>query len=355
MKFVFRSVSMSLLTLLFVGNLPTESPAQGSRIFSHYTKAHKEGKYSDCKSCHATPTFPTRNWISPRPDKQDPFPDVRNFPYHTACFACHERDKFANGGAFCAGCHTASGIRAKGGAGVRPFPISSHPTQFTTVFPHDVHQDIIAAKPNKGDFATAHFVVASFKRTDDEKGPAFYNCAVCHQSAAAPVKSTERDPLSDQKAAAGVKDAFSAKANYFKAVPDSHAFCFTCHYQRTEPISINCAGCHKYADKPYADSSIVRRFSMKFSHEQVKKDKPDEKAHNQDCMTCHTETVRSSDLKELKSQLKPDVPYVTCANCHESDLSKEVDERAKDSAFQCTYCHTPNLGRYKTPASHRSY
>ena len=170
-----------------------------------------------------------------------------------------------------------------------------------------------------------------------------------------PVKFDERDPLTDTKASPAVKDPFAAKPEYFKSSPNSHAFCFTCHYQRTEPISTDCAGCHKLADKPYFERDVIPRFSIKFSHEEVKKDKPDEKVHNQDCMTCHTQTVRSSDLQVLKSQKEPDVAYVTCSNCHEADLSKEVDARAKDPAFQCVYCHTRDLGRYKTPASHHSY
>src|SRR3954453_6082090 len=151
MKNALRSALAGLAILVFAAGLITTSLAQkGGNVFSHYTKAHKEGKYADCKSCHATPTFPTRNWVLPRADKQDPFPDVRNFPYHTACFGCHERDKFANGGAFCAGCHTAPGLRARA---VKGFPVKSHPTQFTTVFPHDVHQDIIASKGAKGGYA----------------------------------------------------------------------------------------------------------------------------------------------------------------------------------------------------------
>jgi hypothetical protein len=352
MKNFFRSALVGSMAILFAGGLLSTSMAQkGGRIFSHFTRAHKEGKYADCKSCHATPTFPTRNWVLPRADKQDPFPDVRNFPYHTACFACHERDKFANGGAFCAGCHTAPGLRARA---VLPFPIKSHPTQFVTVFPHDVHQDIIASKGTKGDYAVAHFVLASFT-ADDNKDIASYNCAVCHTTFDKPVKSSERDPLSDKKLSPPIPDPFAAKAAYFKSVPNSHAYCFTCHYQRTSPISTDCAGCHKLADKPYFERTDVPRFSIKFSHEEVKKDKPDEKVHNQDCVTCHTQTVRSSNLQELKSQKDPDVAYVTCANCHEADLSKETDERAKNPAFQCTYCHTKNLGRYKTPASHHTY
>jgi hypothetical protein len=352
MRKLLRLAIITVLAIVFAGIFLPVSRAQiGGRIFSHNTKAHKDGKYADCKSCHATPTFPTRNWILSRPDKQDPFPDVRNYPYHTACFGCHERDKFANGGAFCAGCHTAPGLRARA---VLPFPNKAHRTQFETVFPHDVHQDIIASKQEKGGFAVAHFVLAAYKPAD-EKEPASYNCAVCHATSKGAVKWTERDPITDKKISPAIKDDVKATADYFKAEPDSHAYCFTCHYQRTAPISTKCDGCHTLADKSYFDRTDVPRFSIKFSHEQGKKDKPEEKVHNQDCMTCHTQTVRSSNLKELKSQKEPDVAYVTCANCHESDLSKEVDERAKDAAFQCTYCHTRNLGRYKTPASHHTY
>jgi hypothetical protein len=336
------------ITLLAAGVLAQQG------VFSHRTAAHREKKYSDCKSCHATPSFPTRNWTAARPDKQDPFPDVRNYPYHTACWGCHVQDRFAAGGASCLGCHNSAG-KAAGRSGVRPFPNHAHPTQFVTIFPHDKHQDVLAMRRETDGFAPAHFVRASYTPAAVPKDDDYYNCSVCHQTSETQVKWKERDPLSEPKAVGSTSDKFNATPAYFKTMPNSHASCFSCHYQRTEPISTNCAGCHKLADKNYFPGTDTLRFSIKFSHEQTKKDKPDEKAHNQACLTCHNTVARSSDLKDLATQRPPDVPYITCATCHEADLDNETAERTKNTAFQCTYCHTGALGRYKVPASHRTY
>ena len=349
-----RLIKISLLVvpvLMFAGSFMTRSLAQQG-VFSHFTKAHREKKYSDCKSCHASPTFPTRNWTAPRPDKEDPFPDVRNYPYHPSCWGCHVQDRFAAGGASCLGCHNAAGKTA-GRSGVRTFPNKAHPTQFVTVFPHDLHQDVVARRQDIGGFAPAHYVLASFAPVPDQND--FYNCSVCHETAKNKVTWSERAPLAEPKTGAAGTQDFKAAPDFFKTLPDSHAYCFSCHYQRTAPISTDCAGCHKLADKPYFERKDVPRFSIKFSHEETRNNKPEEKVHNQACLTCHNSTAGRSNLAELRDQKVPDVPYITCATCHESDLDNEVKERAKDTAFQCTYCHTGGLGRYKTPASHRSY
>src|SRR5438552_5070312 len=136
MKNRFRIILLGLAAIVFANNFLTVSTAQKRMIFSHNTPAHKvdkKGKSLDCSSCH---TLPTKNWASPRTDKQEPFPDVATFPSHTACFVCHADDKFRNGGAICGTCHIVPSMRAKV---LLSFPIKSQPSQFATVFPHDTH------------------------------------------------------------------------------------------------------------------------------------------------------------------------------------------------------------------------
>jgi hypothetical protein len=234
-------IFVSLIAGFLAIGYSTESYAQ-RRVFSHNTKAHKTGKYSNCASCH---TLPTSNWTAPRADKQPSFPDVKNFPYHTSCFGCHAKDLFkqGSGGAFCGGCHTIPSMRAT--KATRPFPIKAHPTQFTTLFPHNVHQDIIASNAPQRDYAVGHaapasyFVPASYTAaTADEKDePKFYNCVICHETTATMPKFTTRKitTTAEELAAlpAVVPDTFAVPvaATFVKNTPDSHTSCFKCHYQ----------------------------------------------------------------------------------------------------------------------------
>ena len=361
MTYRIRFILIGLAAIIFAGSFLTESIAQkGMQTFSHTTPAHREGKYSDCKVCH---TLPTRNWMSSRADKEDPFPDVTNFPFnlpdsqgrvtHTACFGCHTKDIYSNGGVFCAGCHLVAGPRATGGNGVRPFPNKAHGTQFTTIFPHDAHQDIIASNDRRDGVAVGHFVLASYSIATDQKKIEFYNCAVCHKTEKDVPLWAARKPITDQKPPAAEKDNFKPSAEYFKDVPTNHASCFSCHYQRIQPISTNCAGCHNLADKRYTESSVVERFSLKFSHEQLgKKSQVGERVHAKDCMTCHLHTAGSFDLQALKNKAEPEVPFSTCVSCHNDDIKDQLEKRQQDKAFQCNYCHTSAIGRYNKPDSH---
>ena len=346
MKNRFRLILIGLVVLTFAGSFLPITFAQ-KKVFSHSTPAHKEGKYKDCSSCH---TLPTKNWESPRSDKLGPFPDVVTFPSHTSCFGCHNRDIYSNGGAFCGTCHVVPTMRARE---VLAFPIKSHSHQFTTIFPHDVHQDIIASNYTKADVAVAHFVLASFGPDDNKQQ--FNNCAICHQTPTdlprfmtRPPKTTVA-PLADAAA-----DNFEPKAGFFKDMPTGHASCFSCHYQGVKQMGVNpqvagsdCASCHRLADKPYTPSNVLLRYSLKFNHQ--------DKDHvNKDCTVCHVRIVQNSDVQKMKDA---DVPYIACAACHGDKLTEEAGKRAdseknKQPAFQCTYCHTSALGRFPIPASH---
>lgn len=364
MRIRVRSFLLFAAALILAAGVMTTSLAQrGGRVFNHNTKDHKQskdGKALECSYCH---TLPTSNWQQPRADKESPFPDVRNYPFnrpgsrpresHTACFGCHQNDLYANGGAFCAGCHTVAGPRARGGAGMRPFPYPGHQTQFTTIFPHDLHQDILATLI-RPDVAVAHFVNASYSTdTKDAKKPEFYNCSVCHQTAVKTPPFATRAPVTDEKPPKANADPFVPKAQFFKDVPTGHADCFICHYQRTPPISTDCAGCHKLEAKQPAVSNTVTRSSLKFDHEGLGvKVQIGERIHAKDCMTCHVRTAANNDLQTLKRKTEPEVPFSTCVSCHADDFKADLKKRDENSAYQCAYCHTTAIGRYKMPDSH---
>lgn len=314
--------------------------AQKKGGFSHATAAHKK---QECGSCHKNPTA---NWVTARG-----FPDVADFPGHVACFACHKSDFFAgNKPAICAGCHVNPGPR---GAGRFPFPASNRQHEFSTIFPHSVHQDIIASNVTRPPVAVAHYVMASFTRTPlplfDDKPPTFNNCAICHQTRTALPKSVPRIPAAMQPLADPAADDFAPKPGFFRDLPQGHASCFTCHFQGIKPAGTDCASCHKLTT-PYTDTNEVKRYSLKFDHQQ--------KDHSaRDCMTCHVRISQNADLRTMKDA---DVPFMACASCHNhgDDLAKEVAKRnetaaAKQPAFQCTYCHTPAIGRFPVPASHQ--
>jgi len=387
----------------FGAHFLTSADAQGRRVpFSHNTKAHKTGKFAECSSCHV---LPEGNWKLPRRDKQEPFPDVTNFPYkrHTTCNSCHIREVFSDGGVFCGACHTTASMKARA---VRPFPNRANPTQFRTLFPHDVHQDIIAAVPPKSDHAVAHFVNAAFRADDPPapKKPAFYNCAVCHKALEAMPKPVPeaRKPYQLKAVSDLVEDAplelftyekvdgqpkhrfdgltfrtwidptitdkpdtpqNEAKKQilptFFMDSPTGHESCFSCHYQfqNLPKGKQSCAGCHELTNpfKPYFDKNVINRYSLKFDHST--------KGHLKECTACHVQITSSDSLRRKDEDGKfivEDVPFVSCRSCHDGGsgkferiISTEIKKRKDDPAFQCAYCHTSAVGRFEIPASHK--
>lgn len=304
-------------------------------VFQHATAAHKK---LSCNSCHK---IPTGNSVAARG-----YPDVADYPGHAACFSCHRSD-FAPRTmriGMCNGCHVnplPQGRRLQ-------FPVRSRPTQFSTVFPHNVHQDIIASLIRRNGVAVAHYVKASFSPVDDPI-PEFNNCAICHQSTTNIPKFSDRGLLKklEPLGSAAATD-FKPTAAFFKDSPDSHASCFTCHYQAQAPIRTDCAGCHRLT-AAHADSPVITRYSLKFNHQ--------DKDHvNKDCTVCHVRITQTADLAQMKGA---DVPILSCSttSCHGTNVGEEVGKReasiaAKRPAFQCIYCHTPEIGRYPVPASH---
>lgn len=321
-------ILFGLIVILFV-SWP-ESHAQNRDRFLHSSPAHKK---KDCNSCHL---MPTGNSMAVRG-----FPDVAEFPGHAACASCHSgREQITKN--FCAACHSSI---APARAPRFPFPVRSRSHEFSTIFPHNVHQDVIAETPRRDGVAVGHyFVKTSFVQTLDDP-PKFNNCAICHQTAKILSKTA---PRVTGAAVAGAADPFTAQASFFKDTPTGHASCFACHYMGIRPAANNCAGCHSLTT-PYSPSAVLKRYSFKFDH--------NSKSHAvRDCMTCHIRIAGNGDLKAMKDA---DVPILACTSCHNhsDDLAKELTARAttveaKQAVFSCNYCHTSPIARLPVPPSH---
>ena len=333
MKARVRLFLIAVTALMFAASFWSGGPtsAQHRDAFKHSAAAHKK---QSCNFCHK---IPTPNWQAARG-----FPDTAKMPAHASCTGCHAKD-FFNPPAICAGCHVNPGPR---GAALFPFPVRSRSHEFATIFPHDKHQNIIASNFGSAEVGVAHFLKAGFSLPDNPK-PQFNNCVICHQPYTSEPKFAIRKLLKgEQPLAEAAQDAFAPKAEFFRNNPDSHASCFSCHYQNQEPIRTNCAGCHRLTT-PYTETQVVSRYSIKYDHRQK-----DHAAY--DCTSCHVRITQNSDVAAMKDA---DVPILTCVTCHEKKINEELVKRdasikAKQPAFQCTYCHSSEIGRYTTPASH---
>jgi len=292
--------------------------------FSHATTKHQAA----CSTCHKAPS---ENWKKVRD-----FPDVADYPGHDACVSCH-RPQFFRGArpVICSVCHTAVSPRHDARFAFRN-PVS--PRQFVIEFPHDKHQDVIARR-RVPEFQPL-FVRVSFSSRNispgaDDKTKHYHNCEICHSP-----RTTVPSPP-----AASWPDSFIPEPAFFKSVPMGHAACFNCHWTAQEPISQNCAGCHKPAEKAYLRVDAPQRLSMKFRHAREQ--------HIAECTTCHINITKAATLRGLQ----PDVPITACTECHNKDglrldVSKELDAIDKNREFVCSYCHTSDVGRRDPPSSH---
>ncbi|MGB7070204.1 MAG: cytochrome c3 family protein [Pyrinomonadaceae bacterium] len=334
-----RLVTVGTAAIFFgAGSFFESTTAQRGRDnFSHSSKSHTK---ISCSSCHRVPSG---NWASSRG-----YPDVTDYPGHASCLSCHRKDFFSgNPPAICAICHVNPGPR---GAARFPFPVRAREQEFSTIFPHNVHQNLIADSRRRTDIAVAHVVPISFTPPDDDEPPVFNSCAVCHKTLSAPPRYTTRKPSSLRPLVTADTFDFKPEAVFFKDSPDNHASCFNCHYQNQKPLRNDCAACHRLRS-PYTESKTLARYSLKFDHQS--------KNHvNKDCISCHLRITQSTDLR---SMLNADVPILTCStsSCHGDELADEIGKRdesvaGKPPIFQCAYCHTPGIGNFEIPASHRS-
>lgn len=343
MKNRYRIILLGLAAMVFAGGFLTDSSAQKmSRSFQHGTSAHKK----NCNSCH---TVPTANSATA---KGYGYPDVADYPGHRSCTGCHTRDFFTgNPPAICGGCHINPGPR---GVARLSFPNVRHAHQFSTIFPHNVHQNLIASNERGDGTAAAHFINAAFSSGDETKKLVINSCQSCHSNMTkAPGfgarKIRDLTALSDP-----VADVFAAgeeiKAGFFKDSPSGHRSCFTCHYQNQKPNRNDCAGCHSLTSA-YTATNTVKRYSLRFSH--------DSKNHTTiDCVNCHIRIVQNADVSKMKDA---DVPVFACVSCHNhsDELTEELNKRGEKGeanyqpAFQCVKCHSSAVGRFETPPSHK--
>ena len=286
--------------------------------FSHATTKHQAA----CNTCHK---IPSEGW-----KKVSTFPDITDYPGHSACVGCH-RSQFFKGAQppICSVCHTKVSPRED----ARLEFLAPTTLQFTIEFPHDKHQDVIASLGPSRTLSFAHPVRVA--RVVDE---GYYNCSLCHVQ-----RSTLPDPP-----AKGWLDGFAPTLATFKSSPANHSSCFNCHWKEQQPIASNCIGCHKLA-KPYSGQVSPTRISMKFIHDGG----GEKKNHVAECTTCHINITKAASIRGLK----PDVPITACTECHNKDglrqdVSKELAAIDKDKSFTCTYCHTSEVGKLDPPPSH---
>ncbi|HEX8335240.1 MAG TPA: cytochrome c3 family protein [Pyrinomonadaceae bacterium] len=339
--------------------------------FTHATPAHRK---DSCDSCHRSPSD---NWAQVR-DKDVAFPDITDYPEHASCLSCH-RQQFFRGArpAICTVCHTVvsprSGARHPFANPPEPFARTpkarTKPSEFALNFPHDIHQDVMAAAPPRDD-SGVRFVRAAFAQGPPKQAKA-NSCSVCHETYRP--QPTPAPTRADAPAAAGA-GLTVLPAGLLKTTPTGHASCFNCHWQEggERPVSTDCAGCHKplpaAAPRPapagkdadaqfaaragFTDPNIVtkllRRDSVIFAHEE-------ERHREIDCATCHRNIPALSTLDD--ATLK--VPILSCGagtSCHigakpKKILNEEVDKKLADANFRCVKCHF-NFGREQTPRSH---
>ncbi|MBC7912230.1 MAG: hypothetical protein H7Y30_17115 [Pyrinomonadaceae bacterium] len=294
-------------------------PARDYSQFSHRSAKHQS---LACDACHKAPTA---NWL-----KASAFPDVADYPSHASCIKCH-RTEFFKGARplICSVCHTKVSPRDEARF---DFEKPNQPSQFSTIFPHDKHQDVIASDRFKGEPVAAAHALRSAPRAQDKSRAQYYNCAVCHQTEA----KTPNPP-------GGFPDNFMPPAGTFKAAPVGHASCYNCHWKNQEPTHNDCAGCHKLSETDVAMRLAPKRNSLKFAHEPLE-------AHIAECASCHINITRESSLLNLK----PDVPITSCStsSCHLAQTQTEFEQRKLDSSFGCVKCHTSDVGKRPVPASH---
>jgi hypothetical protein len=338
--------------------------------FSHSTAAHRK---DSCDSCHKSPSA---NWAQVRA-RDAAFPDITDYPEHASCLNCH-RQQFFNGARppICSVCHTVVSPRA----GERhPFANpteafadspKTRPEEFALVFPHDLHQDVMARGHADGSDAP-RFVRAAFAQDAPQKEKP-NSCSVCHQTFMQPARAAAAPATPDAKAGAGAGTP-TVSEGLLKTTPTGHDSCFNCHWQDggEKPFSSDCAGCHKLLPQPIAPApaaakdadaqfaaragfadpflvkKLLRRDTVLFSHENG--------SHKPlDCMACHVK-ITSFDVLDEKT-IK--VPILTCggSGCHidartKKWLNQEVGQKTADPNCRSTKCHV-NLGAQKAPQSH---
>jgi hypothetical protein len=291
--------------------------------FSHSTKEHTEA----CNTCHK---LPTGNWKKVRN-----FPDVTDFPDHNACVRCH-RNQFFKGAQpqICTVCHLKSSAKDDTRFAFRN---PARLQQFKINFPHDKHQDVIAALPMPPGKHSSRSPFIKAAHPAQQAQQRYYNCEICHPRDPNPVAPKE-----------GWTDGYVPPPDTYKASPANHAACFNCHWSGQEPTREKCEKCHEKAGTPHSPQA-PKRLSVKFRHDAGQAEGNPEKNHPAECTVCHINITKSASLQGLKI----DVPiFPGCTNgCHKAKLVDELFNFNKGN-FKCSKCHTSDVGAKKPPPSH---
>src|SRR5688500_13398615 len=234
----------------------TRRPRVDYTKFSHSTAAHRRGS---CSSCHQTPTG---NWQQAR-TADAAFPDVTDYPEHASCLSCHRQQFFVGARpAICTVCHTVVSPRAGDRhpfanppeAFARSERAKGRPREFALVFPHDLHQDVMASAPAREETTDSpRFVRAAFAQDAEVKKAKPNSCSICHQTYARPgepAAAATTPPAGADGAPSAAPGALPR--GLLKTTPVGHASCFNCHWQDggEKPFSNDCAGCHKLSPRP---------------------------------------------------------------------------------------------------------
>jgi hypothetical protein len=354
-KFMKRGILILFVALICVATMvaaqtrrrrPRSKPQPQQQVrpatapkYSAFLHSSEKHKSLGCNDCHKIPTA----WTAKRE-----FPDVADFPGHDACVRCHRQQFFTRqsiigtGPAICTVCHIRAAPRESGrfvfgnpnNSNQRMKPKDER--QFAIEFPHDKHQNVIAAAPLCK--RELRFMHASYFRSNaiQEIKPDYNNCSICHVTNANGISSVW-------------VDGFAPASGTFKTRPHAHDACFACHWKNEKPAANDCAGCHKPA-ATFIAATTPKRISIKFAHEGGKGE------HVMECTTCHINITRAGSLRGLT----PDVPVNACATCHrdskKTTYPKAVTIEDELSQFKktgnCTYCHTSDVGKKQPPPSH---
>lgn len=379
-----------LLTVTKVGDsFQTRQPRVGKRIdysqFSHST--HVNSQKLACDSCHK---LPTKNWKEVR--KGDAaFPDVAEFPEHSACLECHRTQFFARerpAPAICSNCHVKATPRdparflfpSLGDITDSPLVIRESVPEFRVGFPHDKHLEVVGFNliPFRGGLPAAasgrsptpnspRFVSVSWQ----EKKPADQSktCSICHQIYQPQGSSSEEYVTKPPK---NLGDNFWLKKGTFQTAPNSHTGCFVCHNADSgiAPESKDCQACHKlsppaqkvkvdFDPKLAAETGIIDRIILQkwgrrisagaFRHEGGEHP-------NVGCVSCHNVTsMNTVDPGTLKVSIRScggaDGCHITATADDGGILNFEIEQKKANTGFVCTKCHV-TFGKEAVPTDH---
>ena len=337
--------------------------------FSHTT--HVTNQKLSCSSCHS---FPTTNWKEAR--KGDAaFPDVAEFPEHSACINCHRPQFFARerpAPAICSNCHVNVTPRntqrflfpALGDLADSQLKRREFVPEFRVGFPHDKHVDVVGV--HRGPADQIRYLNVSWNPPAPQDAQS-KSCPVCHQLYQPQGKSSEEYVT---KAPAGLGDKFWLKKGTFQTSPNSHTTCFTCHApDGIPPEPKDCQGCHALAqpaqlkvdfdqglaaEMGITDRVILEQWSTRISAGAFRHEggiHPDV-----GCTSCHEitrmNTVQPQTLKvPVRSCGGAEGCHITATADEGGALNYENDQKKSSATFVCTKCHI-TFGKEPVPATH---